>query len=84
MSIAGVFEAWNPYPEPGSLALALPGGGRIEALGRVGITRFTAFIKQGRVAIDGAQPGAGRATVAVLSGFATAPTVPPVALVSQP
>jgi hypothetical protein len=65
----GIVEAWNPYPDPGPLALSLPGGARIEPVGKVGITRITAFLKQNRVEIDGAVPAPGRATVAVLSGF---------------
>ena len=68
--VHGIFEAWNPYPEPGALALGLPGGARIELAGRVGITRLTVFTKENRVAIDGAVPAPGRATVAVLKGFA--------------
>jgi hypothetical protein len=65
----GIVEAWNPYPDPGLIALTLPGGARIDPVGKVGITRLTAFLKQNRVAIDGAVPAPGRATVAVLSGF---------------
>ena len=65
----GIYEAWNPFPEPSPLALVVPGGGRIEAVGKVGITRITAFTKENRVEIDGAVPGPDRATVAALSGF---------------
>ena len=65
----GIYEAWNPFPEPSALALVVPGGGRIEPVGKVGITRITAFIKQNRIEIDGAVPGPGRATSATLSGF---------------
>jgi hypothetical protein len=65
----GIVEAWNPYPDPGNLALGLPGGARIEILGRIGITRLTVFSKENRVMIDGAMPAPDLATVAVLSGF---------------
>jgi hypothetical protein len=65
----GIYEAWNPFPDPSALALVVPGGGRIEPVGKVGITRITAFTKENRVEIDGAVPGPGRATVAALSGF---------------
>ncbi len=66
----GIYEAWNPFPEPGALALVVPGGGRIEPVGKVGITRITAFTKASRVEIDGAVPSSGLAQVAVLRGFA--------------
>jgi hypothetical protein len=65
----GIVEAWNPYPDPGNLALGLPGGARIEIRGRIGITRLTVFSKENRVTIDGAVPAPGLATVAMLSGF---------------
>jgi hypothetical protein len=65
----GIYEAWNPFPEPGALALVVPGGGRIEPFGKVGITRITAFTKQNRVEIDGAVPAPGLATVVALCGF---------------
>ena len=71
----GIYEAWSPFPEPGALALIVPGGGRIEAIGKVGITRITAFTKQNRVEIDGAVPGPDRATMTVLSGFPAGVTV---------
>ena len=71
----GIYEAWSPFPEPGALALVVPGGGRIEAIGKVGITRITAFTKQNRVEIDGAVPGPDRATMTVLSGFPAGVTV---------
>lgn len=77
----GIYEAWNPFPEPSPLALVVPGGGRIEPVGKVGITRITAFTKQNRVEIDGAVPGPGRATVVALSGF---PAGVQVLLNSQP
>ncbi len=67
----GIFEAWNPFPEPSALALTLPGGSRVEPVGKVGITRITAFTKTNRVEIDGAVPGPDRATVVVLSGWPT-------------
>lgn len=73
--VNGIYEAWRPFPEPGALALVVPGGGRIEAIGKVGITRITAFTKQNRVEIDGAVPGPDRATVAALSGFPAGVTV---------
>jgi hypothetical protein len=57
------------------LALVVPGGGRIEPVGKVGITRITAFTKQNRVEIDGAVPAPTRATMAVLSGFPAGVTV---------
>lgn len=65
----GIYEAWNPFPDPSALALVVPGGGRIETVGKVGITRITAFTKENRVAIDGAVPGPDRATVVALRGF---------------
>jgi hypothetical protein len=65
----GIYEAWNPFPEPSALALTLPGGSRVEPVGKVGITRITAFTKANRVEIDGAVPGPDRATVVVLSGL---------------
>ena len=65
----GIFEAWNPYPEPAALVLTLPGNGRIEPVGKVGITRITAFTNSNRVAIDGAVPGPDRATVVMISGL---------------
>jgi hypothetical protein len=66
----GIYEAWNPFPDPTALALTLPGGARIIPLGKVGITRLTVYLKENRVTIDGAVPGPDRATVAALSGFA--------------
>jgi hypothetical protein len=71
----GIYEAWSPFPEPGALALVVPGGGRIEAIGKVGITRITAFTNQNRVEIDGAVPGPDRATMTALSGFPAGVTV---------
>ncbi len=68
--VHGIYEAWNPYPEATPLALTLPGGARVETLGRVGITRVTAYLKENRVTLDGAVPADGRATVAALCGFA--------------
>jgi hypothetical protein len=65
----GIAEAWRPFPEPGPLSLGLPDGGRIGMLGRVGITRVTAFQRENRVQIDGAVPGPGLATVAAVSGL---------------
>jgi hypothetical protein len=65
----GIAEAWRPFPEPGPLALGLPDGGRIETLGPVGITRLTVFQRENRVEIDGAVPGPGLATVAVVRGL---------------
>jgi hypothetical protein len=65
----GIAEAWRPFPEPGPLALGLPDGGRIEMLGPVGITRLTVFQRENRVEIDGAVPGQGLATVAVVRGL---------------
>ena len=65
----GIAEAWRPFPEPGPLALGLPGGGRIGMFGRVGITRLTVFLNENRVRIDGAVPGPGLATVAVVRGL---------------
>jgi hypothetical protein len=65
----GIYEAWNPFPEPSLLALVAPGGGRIEPVGKVGITRITAFTKENRVAIDGAVPGPGRAKAVAISGW---------------
>jgi hypothetical protein len=65
----GIVEAWNPFPDPTALALTLPGGARITPLGKVGITRITAFSRENRVEIDGAVPGPERATVAALRGF---------------
>ena len=66
----GICEAWNPYPDPGNLAVSLSSGARVEFNGRVGITRLTLFTQEKRVTIDGAMPAPGRASVAVLSGFA--------------
>ena len=68
--VHGIYEAWNPFPAPTPLALTLPGGARVEPLGRVSITRITAYLKENRVEIDGAVSAPGRATVAALSGFA--------------
>ena len=65
----GIAEAWRPFPEPGPLALGLPGGGRIGMLGNVGITRLTVFQRENRVLIDGAVPAPGLATVAFVSGL---------------
>lgn len=66
----GIYEAWNPFPEPTAIALSLPGGARVAPLGKVGITRITVFTRDNRVEIDGAVPGADRASVVALSGFA--------------
>jgi hypothetical protein len=65
----GIYEVWNPFPEPASLALTIPSGARVEPLGEVGITRITVFAREDRVQIDGAVSGPGRATDVALTGF---------------
>jgi hypothetical protein len=77
----GIAEAWRPFPEPGPLALGLPGGGRVGMFGRVGITRLTVFLNDNRVRIDGAVPGPGLATIAVVRGL---PAGTDIALNGQP
>jgi hypothetical protein len=67
--VHGIAEAWRPFPEPGPLALGLPGGGLVGMFGRVGITRLTVFRNENRVRIDGAVPGPGLATIAAVSGL---------------
>lgn len=57
------------------MALVVPGGGCIEPIGKVGMTRITAFTKQNSVEIDGAVSGPDRATMTVLSGFPADVTV---------
>jgi hypothetical protein len=71
----GIYEAWNPFPDPTALALTLPTGARVATQGKVGITRITVFTRENRVEIDGATPGPDRAAMAVLSGFPPNPTV---------
>jgi len=71
----GIYEAWNPFPDLTTISLTLPGGARVVPLGKVGITRITAFLRENRVEIDGAVPGPDRATIAVLSGFPAGVTV---------
>ena len=71
----GIVEAWNPFPDPGPLALSLPDGARIQPVGRVGVTRITAFTRQNRVEIDGAVPADGCASFAALEGFPAGLTV---------
>jgi hypothetical protein len=67
--VNNIAEAWNPLTTPGFLSLGLPGGGRIDTYGNVGITRITAYVNDSRVDIDGAIPSPGLATIASIRGM---------------
>ena len=69
--VNNIAEAWNPLTTPGFLSLGLPGGGRIDTYGNVGIARITAYVNDNRVDIDGAIPAPGLATIASVRGMSS-------------
>jgi hypothetical protein len=74
------FVAWNPLPDLSQFALALPDKRKIEADGRIGLTRLEIKATENRIAIQQAwKPGqdqqSGVAQRFVLTGFGVAPTV---------
>lgn len=77
---SATFVGFNPLPDPTCWRLTLPGGQRVEADGRLSLTRVEVQPEQGRVAIDYAakpdQAGDDMASALLLFGFGeTAPAV---------
>jgi len=67
--VRGIYEAWNPFPNPTPFKFAVPGGGVIAFDDPVGITRVTVYTQDSRIDIDGALPAAGDTHTARVTGF---------------
>ena len=77
---SGIVTAYNPVPDPLFWALRLPGGGRVDADGRLGLIRVEADAKAGALTVDYQlkEEQKGRSDMAsalVLTGFGAEPKV---------
>jgi hypothetical protein len=70
---AGVYAAFNPFPDPMVMLFSVPGGVTVAADGKLSIIRIGVAPGEGRVLIDYArrddQKGEGMATALIVSGL---------------